>query len=62
MISAVTLLSLFLSPLPQSPLKLPPMPEKAGVAAPVQRPLSEIERFRKDLMELTGSVPKIEQK
>jgi hypothetical protein len=62
MISVVTLLSLFLSPLPQSPLKLPPMPEQHGAAAPVQRPISEIERFRRDLMELTGSVAKVEQK
>lgn len=58
---AATLLSLsFLSPLPQSPLKLPPLPAQAGASAPVQRPLSEIERFRRDLLELTGSIAKVE--
>lgn len=58
-----TLLSLsFLSPSPQGPLKLPPASEKQGVATPVQRPLSEIERFRRDLLELTGTITRVENK
>lgn len=63
---ATTLLCLsFLSPMtqrPQSPLKLPPRPENPGVVAPVQRPLSEVERFRRDLQELTGSIANVESR
>lgn len=58
--------TLFLLPLPllqpQNPPKLPPLPEKQGQVAPVQRPASEIERFRRDLLDLSGSTAKVEQK
>ncbi|MBM4059597.1 MAG: HEAT repeat domain-containing protein [Planctomycetes bacterium] len=58
---AVSLLLLsFLPPLPQGPIKLPPRPTVPGTAAPAPPPPTELERFRRDLQELTGSVAKIE--
>lgn len=58
---AATLLSLSLSVLaPQGGLQLPPPPKNPGAVQPVQRPLSEIERFRRDLLELRGAQPKVE--
>ncbi|MGE3174745.1 MAG: HEAT repeat domain-containing protein [Planctomycetota bacterium] len=59
MILAATLV-LALAPAPQN-LKLPPSDERPGTAAPVQRPTSEIERFRRKLAELRGSPADVER-
>lgn len=57
--------SLLLAVLPQvfpgGDLKLPPRPEPA-TTEPEIRPASEIERFRRDLLEMQGPEPKVEQK
>lgn len=67
---AATLLGLSLFA-PQSPIRVPPPPivlppapvnTKPGTVAPAQRPQSELERFRRDLHDLTGTVVKIENK
>ncbi|MEO6595107.1 MAG: HEAT repeat domain-containing protein, partial [Planctomycetota bacterium] len=50
-----------LCPLPQGGIKLPPPTAKPGAAA-AQRPLSEIERFKRDVAEMQGSQPKVEAK
>lgn len=61
---ATTLLCLSLAA-PQGNLRLPE-PTKAAqeptTAAPAPRPLPEIERFRRDLMDLSSSPPKVELK
>lgn len=60
---AATLLCLCASvPLPQGDLRLPPPVKKDDVAVPQQRPLSEVERFRRDLTEMQGPGPKVEAK
>lgn len=48
-------------PLPQGDLRLPPARQPV-TRAPEQRPLSEIERFRRDLTELQGPGPRVEAK
>lgn len=57
--------SLLLAVLPQvfpgGDLKLPPRPQPA-TTEPEARPASEIERFRRDLLELQGPEPRVEQK
>ncbi|MBL8728665.1 MAG: HEAT repeat domain-containing protein [Planctomycetes bacterium] len=59
---AACLLSLCASvPLPQGDLRLPPR-KPNSTAVPQQRPLSEIERFRRDLTEMQGPGPKVESK
>lgn len=59
--------SLLLSTLPQvfpgGDIKLPPRPAAADAAqAPAVRPVSEMERFRRDLMEMQGPETKVETK
>jgi HEAT repeat protein len=61
MIAATALCLLVLSPQSQG-LHVPPIEPKPGAAAPAQRPLTEIERFRRDLTELNSSPPKVEAK
>ncbi|HEX5053594.1 MAG TPA: HEAT repeat domain-containing protein [Planctomycetota bacterium] len=59
-LASLLCLSVLTAP-PQGDLRLPPpTPKTAAAAAP--RPLSEIERFRRDLMEMQGSQPKVESK
>lgn len=47
---------------PGNDIKLPPRAEGAVKAAPMVRPLTEIERFRRDLVEMQGPVLKVEHK
>lgn len=57
-----TLLCLYVAvPVPQGDLRLPP-PKKTATADPQQRPTSEIERFRRDLVEMQGPEPRVEAK
>lgn len=66
---AATLLGLSLLA-PQGPIRVPPPPiqlppppaQKPGSAVSAQRPVSELERFRRDLHDLSGTVVKIENK
>ena len=48
--------------LPQGDLRLPPPSRPDGVRVVEQRPLSEIERFRRDLAEMQGPAPRVEAK
>ena len=61
----ICLASLLLSCVPQvfpdSKIKLPPQRERPAAQAPMVRPISEIERFRRDVLELRGSNEKVEQ-
>jgi len=58
---AATLLCLCsTAPLPQGDLRLPP-PSKTTTASQ-QRPLAEIERFRRDLLEMQGPGPRVDGK
>ena len=62
----ICLASLLLSCVPQvfpdSKIKLPPQRERPAAQAPMVRPISEIERFRRDVLELRGTNERVEQK
>ena len=47
---------------PDSKMRLPPPRDRSPVQSPMVRPISEIERFRRDVLELRGANEKIEQK
>jgi HEAT repeat protein len=60
---AATLLCLCASvPLPQGDLRLPPPTKRSPAAVSPQRPLTEIERFRRDLLDMQGPGPRVEAK
>lgn len=60
-LAATVLLSLLPQVFPGGDLKLPPRPETSEEAAEV-RPLKEIERFRRDLLEMVGPEVKVQAK
>lgn len=49
------------TPLPQGDLRLPP-PSKTTTAPGAQRPANEVERFRRDLLDMQGAEPRVEAK
>ncbi|MBL8749161.1 MAG: HEAT repeat domain-containing protein [Planctomycetes bacterium] len=59
---AATLFSLCVAvPCPQGDLRLPP-PRSVAPETPEQRPLEEIDRFRRDLVDLSGPAPRVDSK